>query len=459
MKPELIIGISGVRGIIGENLGPTEGVEFGLAYGTFLQEQSLSGQPVKIAIGRDSRISGSMLAQALSSGLMATGCETIDLGIVTTPGTALMACHLECDGAIVITASHNPIEWNGIKFLSADGVAYPVDQVRKIHQHYHKKTFALKDSVSVGSARVEARTHGLHIQSVLKLCDKTLISSKRFKVVLDSVNGAGCVVTATLLSDLGCECIHLNDRPDGHFPHPPEPIAENLADLGPEILKHKAAIGFAQDPDADRLVVIDEKGNFIGEEYTLALVAKYIFSKKKGSAVVNLSTSRMIDDLAVEAGCSVIRTSVGEAHVAQAMRENDCIIGGEGNGGVIDLRVGPVRNSLVGIVLVLQLLAETGKTVSELIAEIPAYHMAKTKYPCKSGQACETLDRVKAHYEKQKGDDVKVDTRDGIRVDLAEGWVQLRASNTEPIIRLMAESSDEKATNALIEQIRRIAQL
>ena len=285
----LIISISGVRGIIGESLNPAQAGEFGLAYGTFLRQNCSTDQPVKICIGRDSRPSGSMIAAALSSGLMAAGCQTIDLGIATTPGVALMVKHLTCAGGIVITASHNPIEWNGIKFIRDDGIAYPADQIKKIHELYHNKQFELQPAQKVGQSTTDSNTHAVHIEKVLQICDKALIRSKRFRVVLDSINGAGCVVTANLLSELGCEVIHLNNQPTGFFAHTPEPTAENLAELGPQITKHNAAIGFAQDPDADRLALVDENGLYIGEEYTLALAAKYIFSKKTGPAAANLS--------------------------------------------------------------------------------------------------------------------------------------------------------------------------
>ncbi len=453
----LIISISGVRGIIGESLTPAQAGEFGMAYGTFLRQTQPAEKPIKICIGRDSRPSGSMMAAALSSGLMAAGCETIDLGIVTTPGVALMVKHLSCAGGIVITASHNPIEWNGIKFIRDDGIAYPADQIKKIHELYYNKQFDLQPAQKVGQSSAESKTHAVHVDMTLQICDKTLIRSKRFKVVLDSINGAGCVVTANLLSELGCEVIHLNNRPTGFFAHTPEPTAENLAELGPEITKHHAAIGFAQDPDADRLALVDENGLYIGEEYTLALAAKYIFSKKQGPAAANLSTSRMIDDIAAQAGCKVIRTPVGEAHVANAMQANNCVIGGEGNGGIIDLRVGLVRDSLVGIALILQLLAETGKTVSQLVDEIPRYHMIKTKFPCPAEKTDQTLETVKDHFAQRAAtEDIKVDTQDGIRIDLPQGWVQLRASNTEPIMRIMAESTDQETTKNLIDQIQKL---
>jgi len=448
----LIISVSGLRGIVGQSLTPQVAVEYGMAFGTFLQRQNSSPERPKVCIGRDSRPSGTMLTAAISAGLMATGCETVDLGIVTTPGVALMACYLKCTGGVVITASHNPIEWNGVKLLRNDGIAFPAEQVQEIQKIYYDKSFTLKDAQSVASTCNNSKTHAVHVDSVLQICDKTLISSKRFKVVLDSINGAGCVVTANLLSELGCEYIHLNNRPTGIFAHPPEPTAGNLADLGPLITKHSAVIGFAQDPDADRLAVIDENGTYIGEEYTLALAAKYIFSKKTGPAAANLSTSRMIDDLAAASGCSVVRTPVGEAHVAQAARQNQCVIAGEGNGGVIDLRIVPVRDSLVGIALILQLLSETGKTVSELVAEIPRYHMVKTKFPCPQEKAPAFLAIVNQHYQDMDAQ-VKIDTRDGVRIDLANGWVHLRASNTEPIMRLIVEASNPTDADNLAAQV------
>ena len=454
----LIVSISGIRGIIGNSLGPAEATNFGMAFGSFLAQQSSDRQP-RICVGRDSRPSGPMIAAAINAGLMATGCNVVDLGIVTTPGVALMARHLSCDGGIVITASHNPVEYNGIKFLRSDGIAFPADQALDIQQRYYDSQFNQVDSIRTGRQESNSKTHAVHIDTVLQLCDKNLIASKRFKVVLDSVNGAGCVVTANLLSGLGCELIHLNERPTGLFAHTPEPTADNLAELGPRIVEHRAMIGFAQDPDADRLALIDETGRYIGEEYTLALAAKYIFSKKTGTAAVNLSTSRMIDDLAVAAGCTVLRTPVGEAHVANAMVANDCIIGGEGNGGVIDLRVGPVRDSLVGIVLVLQLLAETNKTLSQLVEEIPSYQMVKTKFPCPADKAQSVLNTVKQHYERSAADGAKVDTSDGIRIDLPDSWVQLRASNTEPIMRIMAESSDRELTQRLIADVQSLITL
>jgi len=452
----LVISISGVRGIVGESLGPEEAIRFGLAFGTFLNRRRTNNQP-QVCIGRDSRPSGPMICAALNAGLMASGCETIDLGIVTTPGVAVMTSRRAYDGGVIITASHNSAAWNGIKLLRPNGVALPAEQVEIIHRLYDDQEFDIQDAQTIGSTKRDRLVGAIHIDTVLQICDRNLIRSRRFRVVLDSINGAGCLVAADLLSELACQFVHLNNQPTGIFAHRPEPIAENLKDLGPEVLKHSAAVGFAQDPDADRLVVVDEKGNFIGEEYTLALIAKYIFSKKTGTAATNLSTSRMIDDIAAAAGGSVIRTPVGEANVANAMIENDCIIGGEGNGGVIDLRVAPVRNSLVSITLILQFLAETGKTISQLVAEIPRYHMLKAKFPCPSEKIQAALTAVNKHYASNP--EAKIDTRDGVHVTLPDGWIHLRASNTEPIIRIIAESPDAQRSQNLINEIEALAQI
>ncbi|MBN1765480.1 MAG: hypothetical protein JW860_09510, partial [Sedimentisphaerales bacterium] len=246
-KSPLIISISGLRGIIGQSLTPREGAEYGMAFGTFLRQFCDEDDKPRVCIGRDSRPSGSMLAAAVSAGLMATGCEAIDLGIVTTPGAALMTICMPCDGGVVITASHNPVEWNGIKVLGRDGMALPFEQARTLKQIFEDKQFNLKGSLGVAGVSDDNRTHAIHVQSVLKLCDRDLIASRKFKVVLDSINGAGCVVTSQLLSELGCELIHVNNLPTGIFAHTPEPTAENLKELGPLITRHSAAIGFAQD--------------------------------------------------------------------------------------------------------------------------------------------------------------------------------------------------------------------
>src|SRR5690606_30839520 len=282
---------------------------------------------------------------------------------------------------------HNPIQWNGLKFLTADAMAFPADLANELIALYEASETHYERIEQIIPSTRASETHALHVKRVLDYVDNLGISSKRFKVVLDSVNGAGCVSSATLLGKLGCETVHLNNTPNGRFPHEPEPTEKNLTEVADEVRRQRAHVGFAQDPDADRLAIIDETGRYIGEEYSLALCAKYMLGKKPGVACANLSTSRMIDDIAAAVGGTVVRTAVGEANVVQAMIRHNAVIGGEGNGGVIDTRLVPGRDSLVGMAYVLQLMAETGKKLSELVTEIPRYEIVKTKFDCRREDA------------------------------------------------------------------------
>ncbi|MDW8263654.1 MAG: hypothetical protein RMJ35_14085, partial [Phycisphaerales bacterium] len=293
--------------------------------------------------------------------------------------------------------------------------------------------------------------HAVHLRRVLDHVDVLGISSRRFKIVLDSVNGAGCVPTATLLGKLGCQVVHLNGEPTGRFAHDPEPIEANLHQLSEEVRRQRATCGFAQDPDADRLAIVDENGRYIGEEYTLALCAKWILAKRKGTAVTNLSTSRMIDDIASQHGCRVVRTPTGEANVVEAMLRENATIGGEGNGGVIDPRIVPGRDSLTAIAYVLQLLSATGKTISQLVDEIPRYQIVKTRFDCPREDAERAIAALRDHFRGEK-----IDTRDGIRIDWPNAWVNARPSNTEPIMRIIAEAPDRAAAERLIRQVREV---
>ena len=368
MAGELIITVSGLRGIVGENLTPQVAADYGRAFGSFLRSKFSDADKLTVCMGRDSRPSGRSLASAITSGLTTAGIDVIDLGIVTTPTVGIMVRHLACAGGIVITASHNPLPYNGIKLLLDNAMAPPPDVAGQIKICFEIRDFFSNDRLKSGRVASNNEADDIHIAKVLRIVDQKAIAKKQFKVVLDSVNGAGGRPGVKLLTALGCKIIPMNTEPTGLFAHPPEPTAENLTSLCDAVKNAHADIGFAQDPDADRLAIVDETGTYIGEEYTLALAAKLIFSRQTGSAAANLSTSRMIDDIAKAAGGRVIRTPVGEANVASAMIKNNCIIGGEGNGGVIDLRIGPIRDSLVAMAFALQLLAETGKTVSQLVA-------------------------------------------------------------------------------------------
>lgn len=444
-----MIGVSGMRGTVGGTLTPPVVAEMASAFAVWLKQQPSTGNPPRVVFGRDSRPSGPWVRDAAVAALHASGIAVIDLDIVTTPGVAMMLKHLGADAAMIATASHNPIEWNGLKFLNKNAVAPPPEDAAAIKKFYNEGRCDFVRVQSLTLPQRNSETHALHVKRVLEYVDVLGISTKRYKVVLDSVNGAGCVATATLLSKLGCQLVHINATPNGQFPHDPEPMAANLTQLAAEVRRQHAAVGFAQDPDADRLAIVDETGTYIGEEYSLALAAKLIMSKKPGAlAVTNLSTSRMLDDVAAASGGRVLRTPVGEANVVDAMLKNHSMIGGEGNGGVIDPRIVPGRDSLVGMAYVLQLMAATGKSISALVAEIPRYEIVKTKFECRREDADRAVAALVKHFSGET-----IDTQDGIRIDWPDAWVHARPSNTEPIMRVIAEASDRAAAEARINQV------
>ncbi len=454
MARELIITVSGLRGIVGENLTPQVAADYGRAFGSFLRSRNLNIEKLVVCLGRDSRPSGQSLADAVISGLTSVGVSVVDLGIVTTPTVGIMVQHLACAGGVIITASHNPLPYNGVKLLLDNAMAPPPDVAEQIKSRFLNGDFVSADLLKQGNVSANTEADDIHLAKVLRIVDRKAIAKKQFKVVLDSVNGAGGRPGVKLLTALGCKITPVNTEPTGLFAHTPEPIAENLTSLCDAVKNSHADIGFAQDPDADRLAIVDEMGTYIGEEYTLALAAKLIFRlAAAGTAATNLSTSRMIDDIAKSAGGHVIRTPVGEANVASAMLKNNCIIGGEGNGGVIDLRVGPIRDSLVAMAFALQLLAQTGKTVSRLVGEMPRYSMTKYKFPADKAKVKLILDAVKKLFP-----DAKLDSSDGYRFDFPDAWIHIRSSNTEPIVRVIAEAKDKAAAAKYIDAALKIAQ-
>ncbi len=449
MAEDLIISVSGMRGVVGENLTPIVAAEYGSAFGTFLRSSiDTGGRPFTVCIGRDSRISGPMLMSGVTAGLCAVGINVVDLGIVPTPSVGIMVRRLGCEGGIIITASHNPIPYNGIKLLLSNGMAPPPATANEIRRTFWDRHFHFVSSERCGKLTYNTETERVHVEKVLGIVDAQRIAARRCRIVLDSVNGAGAGITKVLLAELGCDVVAVNDEPTGLFAHEPEPTAANLTGLCWRVKQEHADLGFAQDPDADRLAIVDEKGNYIGEEYTLALAALQVFSKCTGTAAANLSTSRMIDDVARRAGGSVIRTPVGEANVANAMIEHHCIIGGEGNGGVIDLRVGPIRDSLVGIGLILQLMAETGKSISQLVQEIGGYFMHKDKFAADAQQARQIQELAVAEF-----DEATMNVSDGLRLDFPDGWIHLRTSNTEPVMRVIVEAKDEPTARRYLQAI------
>ncbi len=492
----LMIGVSGLRGVAGESLTVDVATRFAAAFGGWLVER---GHPApRVVIGSDGRLGHEVYLEAASHGLEAVGCEVTSLGVAMTPTIGVMADRLDAQGAMVVTASHNPQQWNGLKCLvrskAGTGVvsacAPSAQDAQQIIARFHAAgddAQAIEGATKAGNGpskseadRAEDSSGGeahvaLVLQSLASCAEIDAIKNARFPVVLDSVCGSGCVPGRMLLDAFGCETRHIHGEQTGVFPHTPEPLRENLTDLCDAVRASGAAVGFAQDPDADRLAIVDEHGNYIGEEYTLVLTAMALLAGNDvpksggqgsgGQAVVctNLSTSRMIDDVAQRYGARVVRTAVGEANVVEAMKREagkevggaaNIVFGGEGNGGVIWPRVTYVRDSLGAMALTLALMARTGKTISELVAAIPAYAIEKRKTALASkADAQPACDAVAHHWAASR-----VDRQDGVRVDLDDerAWLHVRASNTEPIMRLIAEAPTASKAAAILDEAQRV---
>ena len=443
--PQLMISISGVRGVIGEGLTPEVMLGFAQAYGAYCKGG-------RVVLGRDSRVSGPLLHHAVTAGLMAIGCEVIDIGIAPTPTVKIATHNLRAAGGLIITASHNPVMWNGIKMLASDGLFLDEEQGKEVLAIRDVGTSsALKKWDSIGQASFYDKASDDHLAAVytLPFIDIEKIRRRKFRVVADCVNGAGGVMLKKLLEHFGCEFVLLNEPPTGRFTHNPEPVPENLGELCEAVKKHRAHIGLALDPDADRLALISEKGVPLGEEYTLALATAFLLSKRKGKVVVNLSTSMVIDDIAAQHGCTVERTKVGEIHVAKHMQKVDAVIGGEGNGGVIlpDIHLG--RDAMVGVAMILQQLADFGGPLSELHASLPQYFMRRRKVELSSGlDPKQVLQKILQKYRHEN-----LDTQDGVKILRDESWVQVRASNTEPILRIMSEARSAAIAEKYCEEL------
>lgn len=454
-----MLSVSGARGLVGLTMTPAIAADYAAAFGSFLRSTSQSDR-LRVCVGRDSRPTGQMLAAAAHAGLASVGCDVIDLGIVTTPSVAIMIEHHNAAGGMAITASHNPIPWNGLKSLNADGVAPPTEHANEIIRRFTERDIDYCAVEHTGAITSDDSTHERHIRRILELLDPAPIRAAGFRVVLDSVNGAGCVAGRMLLEELGCEIIHLNGEPTGYFAHTPEPIEGNLGDLIAQTAAAGAACGFAQDPDADRLAVVDENGRYIGEEYTLVLAARRVLDLDGPSAMAtNLSTSRMIDDVAASVPGSVVgRAAVGEANVVEVMKASGATIGGEGNGGVIYPAVCWVRDSLSSMALVLGLMADRQKTLSAIVDALPRYEMIKHKFDLTAiggrDAVAPALETIAGHFT-----DARVDLTDGVRADLDDGWVHVRPSNTEPIMRLIAEATTRDRAWALATEVAEAAGL
>jgi phosphomannomutase len=424
----LIVSVSGIRGVVGQSLTPQVGLAFASALG-----QATDGG--RIVLSRDGRPSGVMLRHAILGGLLAAGCEVFDLGVAATPTVGVAVRKLKAAGAIQITASHNSAEWNGLKLFGADGRVLNATEGRKIQALFEASVTPTKAWLGLGAVQDYAKAEDDHRYKVTQLVDVPRIQAAKLRALVDGNGGAGGPLARKLLASLHVEAVcHACDA-DGTFLHEPEPTAENLHEIGPLVIRNKADVGFALDPDSDRLALLDEKGRYIGEELTLALAVLCRLGKERGPVVINMSTSRVVEDIAADFNCVCHRSAVGEANVAERMIEVGAVIGGEGNGGVIDPRVGLVRDPFIGMGLILSLMAETGEKLSELVAELPAYHIVKDKYTVAREQLPELFQKLRTRWPE-----AKVNQVDGLRLDWPDRWVHVRPSNTEPIVRVIAEA-------------------
>ena len=449
----LIKSISGIRGTIGGSVGdsltPIDIVKFTAAFGSWIKQRAQKEQ-VKIVLGRDARISGDMVRQLSVGTLQGLGIDVLDLGLSTTP-TVEMAVPLEnADGGIILTASHNPKQWNALKLLNEKGEFINAQDGAEVLTMVEQDAYSFTEVDNLGSYTQDDTYIQKHIQAILDLplVDTALIRSASFKVVVDAVNSTGGIAIPELLTALGVECVKLYCEPTGYFPHNPEPLAEHLTEISSLVVAEKADLGIVVDPDVDRLALVNEDGSMFGEEYTLVAVADYILSKQKGNTVSNLSSSRALRDVTEKHGGKYEAASVGEVNVVTKMKDTEAIIGGEGNGGIIYPALHYGRDSLVGVALFLTHLAEQKIKCSELRATYPAYFMSKIKIQLTPDFDVDAL--LKQMEEKYAHE--QVSTIDGVKIDFAEEWIHLRKSNTEPIIRIYTESTTADKANALAER-------
>ena len=448
----LIKSISGIRGTIGgttnENLTPLDIVKFTAAYGTWLLQQNTNKLQAnkKVVVGRDGRISGSMVKNIVIATLNGLGIDVIDTDLSTTPTVEMAVSFLKADGGIILTASHNPKEWNALKLLNNKGEFISGSEGELILQLAEKEAFDFASVQNLGKCITDNSTLNEHIAAILKykLVDAKAIAAAGFKVVIDVVNSTGAIALPALLKALGVkDIIILNGEMDGNFAHNPEPLPENLTGLSREVVSQKASLGIAVDPDVDRLCFVCEDGSMFGEEYTLVAVADYVLSKTKGNSVSNMSSTKALKDITVKHGGQYFASAVGEVNVVNKMKEVNAVIGGEGNGGIIvpDLHYG--RDALIGIALFLTHLAHSQKSIKQLRNTYPDYFISKNKIQLQSGVDVKSLfDKIKKKYKHQP-----INSDDGLKIEFDNDWVHLRTSNTEPIIRIYSESNFETTAN------------
>ncbi len=452
----LIKSISGIRGTIrgkpGNGLSPIDVVKFTSAYGTWIKAQNAGKKNIKIVVGRDARLSGEMVNHLVTGTLLGLGIHVVDAGLSTTPTVEMAVTMEKADGGIILTASHNPKQWNALKLLNEKGEFLSAKDGEELLEIAENESFDFAEVTALGKYKADDTFIQKHIDKILalSLVDVAAIKAKKFKVVIDCVNSTGGIAVPMLLKALGVEDItELYCTPDGNFPHNPEPLPENLRDISKAVTKNKAHLGIVVDPDVDRLALVCEDGEMFGEEYTLVAVADYILKNKKGNTVSNLSSTRALRDITEKAKSEYNAAAVGEVNVVEMMKATKAIIGGEGNGGVIYPELHYGRDALAGIALFLSHLAKFGKSCSMLRASYPNYHISKNKIELTPGiDVDRILEAIQKKYKKQP-----INTIDGVKIEFNKEWVHLRKSNTEPIIRIYSESEHETTADNLAEKI------
>lgn len=459
MQRDLMISVSGIRGRVGEGLTPEIVCRYAAAFGAWSLSRSRSRE---IVLGRDSRTSGEMFHRAATAALQSVGATIVDLGMAPTPTLQLAVEERGAAGGLAITASHNPAEWNALKFVGPSGLFLSAAEGAEMRS-FAEADFPRAVWDALGSVATDSEAIRRHVDRILQLplLNVEAIRNRRFRVALDTCRGAGATVLPLLLSELGCQVAGINLTPDGRFPRPPEPLPEHLGELGQLVRRSGAVLGLASDPDVDRLAVVDERGRPIGEDWTLAIATSVVLRRRKGTVVANLSTSRIVEDVAARFGAPVVRAPVGEVNVALRMREVGAVVGGEGNGGVMlpELHLG--RDAPLAVALVLQFLVDEGvgerTTLSEVIAGYPRYAIVKDKLELPRlalGEGFDALlERVRAAWPE-----ADADWQDGLRLSWPDRWVHVRPSGTEPVIRVIAEAADEEVARSLAERCRAVVE-
>ncbi len=449
----LIKSISGIRGTVGgpagENLTPPDVVKFTTAYVRLIADRN-PGKKLTIVVGRDARLSGELVSNLVEGTLLACGADVINVGLCTTPGTEMAVITYKADGGIIITASHNPRQWNALKLLNASGEFLTDVEGKRVLALSEEEDYVYPTIDSIGHVLSRESFNERHIEQVLALplVDIEAVRKRRFKVIIDAVNSVGGIVMPELLRRLGCEVVELNCEPTGEFAHNPEPLPQNLTEISKVIVREKADLGVVVDPDVDRLAFVSEDGSMFVEEYTLVAVADYILSQTPGDTVSNLSSSRALRDVTTGYGCKYYASAVGEVNVTTKMKEVGAVIGGEGNGGVIYPELHYGRDALVGTALFLTYLAKKGMTMTQLRATYPAYFASKNKIELTPAiDVDKVLREIKERYSNEQVNDI-----DGVKIDFAENWVHLRKSNTEPIIRVYTEAKSMEEADALAQR-------